>query len=260
MLSNTCLQLMTSSVCEASICECSSRLFTAVIVFHQLSANKVEIFSMAKSISIRVAKKSDYEDVIGLLREYYYKEEPITISHPQPGHTKDDEEFTMSFFDTESILIATDDETGTVVGALNAGPIEHGDADAMIEAAKTTETKKWREIMLLLAYIEKKADVLQRLQISNALHIHALGVHSDYRGQRIGEKLFNFCFDNAKRLNYPMVTTDCTSIYSIALAERCGMERVSLVTYDEYNKSIGEELYQPKAPNFEIVTFVKKNL
>jgi GNAT superfamily N-acetyltransferase len=215
---------------------------------------------MAKSISIRVATKSDYDDVIGLLREYYYKEEPITISHPEPGHTKDDEAFTMGFFDTESILIATDDETGTVVGALNAGPIMPGDADLMVEEAKTATTKKWREIMLLLAYLEKKADVLQRLQIPKALHIHALGVHREFRGQRIGEKLFNFCFDNAKRLHYPMVTTDCTSIYSIALAERCGMERISSVTYDEYNKSIGEDLYQPKAPNFEIITFVKKNL
>lgn len=215
---------------------------------------------MAKPISIRVASKNDYEDVVGLLREYYYKEEPITISHPEPGHTKDDEAFTMSFFDTETILIATDDETGTVVGALSAGPIEHGDADIMIEEAKTAETKKWRDILLLLAYLEKKADVLQRLNIPNALHIHALGVHSGYRGQKIGEKLFNFCFDNAKRLNYPMVTTDCTSIYSIALAERCGMERMSVVTYDEYNETIGEDLYQPKAPNFEIVTFVKKHL
>jgi ribosomal protein S18 acetylase RimI-like enzyme len=215
---------------------------------------------MAKSISIRVATKSDYEDLIGCLREFYYTEEPITISHPQPGHTKDDEAFTMSFFDSESMLIATDDETGTVVGALSAGPIEPGDADAMIEEAKTTETKKWREIMLLLAYIEKKADVLNRMQIPKALHIHALGVHKAYRGQRIGEKLFRFCFENAKRLNYPMVTTDCTSIYSIALAERCGMERVSRVTYEEYNKSINEELYQPKEPNLEIITFVKKEL
>ena len=215
---------------------------------------------MAKLISIRVATKSDYDDVIGLFRRYYYTEEPITISHPEPGHTKDDEAFTMSFFDTESILIATDDKTGTVVGALSSGPIEHGDADAMIEDAKTAETKKWREILLLLAYIEKKADVLQRLDIPKALHIHALGVHSDYRRQRIGERMFNFCFENAKRLKYPMVTTDCTSIYSIALAERCGMEQISKMTYDEYNKSIGEELYQPKAPNFEIITFVKKNL
>jgi GNAT superfamily N-acetyltransferase len=213
---------------------------------------------MAKSLSIRVATKEDYDDVLDCLRKYYYDEEPITISHPEPGHTRDDEEFTMSFIKYGTVLIATDDENGKVVGALSAGPIEHGDADAMIEAAKTTETKKWREISLLLAYIEKKADVLHRFDIPKALHVHALGVHHDYRGQKIGDKLFQACFENGKKLNYAMVTTDMTSIYSIKIAERIGMECVSQMTYDEYNKSIGEDLYQPKHPNFEIKTFIKK--
>lgn len=213
---------------------------------------------MAKSISIRVAQSCDYDTVLEFLRRYYYKEEPITITHPEAGHTKDDEEFTMSHIKYESVLIATDDDSGTVAGALVAGPIEPGDADAMEEAAKTTETKKWRDISLLLAYIEKKADVLNRFQMPRALHVHAVGVHHDYRGQRIGEKLFDSCFVNAKRLNYAMVTTDCTSVYSIKIAERRGMECVSSVTYAEYNRMIGVDLYQPKEPNIEIKTFIKK--
>ena len=213
---------------------------------------------MSKSISLRIAEKSDYDRVINLFREFYYKEEPLTLSHPEPGHTQDDEDFTFSFFDCGTMLFAEDDVTGMIAGALSAGPIEHGDADAMIEAAKTTETKKWRDISLFLAYLEKKADVLHRFNVPKALHIHALGVHRDYRGLGIGEKLFNSCFDNAKRLNYPLVTTDCTSVYSIKIAERCGMEKVSLTTYEEYNRSIGEDLFHPKEPNLEIVTFAKK--
>lgn len=213
---------------------------------------------MAKSISIRVAKDSDYDTVLEFLREYYYKEEVITITHPEPGHTKDDEDFTLSHIKYESVLIATDDNSGTIAGALVAGPIEPGDADAMEEAAKTTETKKWRDISLLLAYIEKKADVLNRFQVPKALHVHAVGVHHGYRGQRIGEKLFDACFTNAKRLNYFMVTTDCTSIYSIKIAERLGMECVSSVTYDEYNRKINEDLFRPIEPNVEIKTFIKK--
>lgn len=211
---------------------------------------------MAESITIRVALPSEYDAVLSFLRDYYYKEEPITIFHPQPGHTKDDEEFTMSNIKHGTVLISTDGDR--ITGAIVAGPIEHGDADAMIEAAKTTETEKWRDISLLLAYIEKKADVLHRFQLPTALHVHALGVHHDYRGQKIGEKLFNSCFDNAKRLNYSMVTTDCTSIFSIKIAERLGMECVSSVTYDEYNASIGEDLFKPQEPNLEVKTFIKR--
>lgn len=213
---------------------------------------------MSKKFTIRPAEVCEHDKVLTFFREHYYTEEPITVSHPQPGHTKDDEDFTMSCLPSETILIATDDENGKLAGALAAGPIEHGDADKMIEDAKTAETEKWRDIMLLLAYIEKKADVLNRFQIPKALHIHALGVHSDYRGNKLGEKLFTACFENAKRLNYHMVTTDLTSVFSIKIGEKLGMENVSRVTYEEYNKTLGHELFQPKDPNYEILTFVKK--
>lgn len=212
---------------------------------------------MAKTFSIRVATSDDHDDILDFVREHYYKEEPLTLSHPIPGHTKDDEDFTMSHLKHQTVQIATDEESGKIVGVIVAGPIEPGDADAMIEAAKTTETKKWRDISLLLAYIEKKADVLRRFDKSIGLHVHALGVHSQFRGHRLGEKLFNSCFDNAKRLNYSMVTADCTSIYSSRIAEKLGMESVSLMTYDEYNESIGEKLFQPTEPNVSIKTFAK---
>lgn len=213
---------------------------------------------MSKEISIRVAKSSDYEAVVDCFRQYYYKEEPLTLAHPEPGHTQDDEDFTMSHISSDTVLIAVDKESGKVVGALSAGPLEPGDADKMIEESKTTESKKWREIMLFLAYLEKKSDVLNRFNVPTCLHVHALGVNGEYRGNKIGEKLFTACFENAKRLNHKLVTADCTSIFSIKIAERLGMECVSIVTYDEYNRSIGEDLYHPTAPNLEIKSFVKR--
>lgn len=213
---------------------------------------------MSKEISIRVAKSSDYEAVVDCFRQYYYKEEPITVSHPVPGHTKDDEDFTMSHIASDTVLIAVDKESGKIVGALSAGPIEPGDADQMIEDSKTAESKKWREIMLFMAYLEKKSDALNRFNVPTAIHVHALGVNSNFRGNRIGEKLFSACFENAKRLNHKVVTADCTSIFSIKIAERLGMECVSTVSYDEYNRSIGEDLFHPIAPNFEIKSFVKR--
>ena len=213
---------------------------------------------MSKKFSTRVAKASDYDIVLDFLREYYYKEEPITVSHPLPGHTKDDEKFTMSMLPFETVLLATDDDNEQLVGVLVGGPIEHGDADKMIEDSKKTETKKWRDIMLLLAYIEKKADILNRFNIQKALHVHVLGVNHEYRGNKLGNKLFEACFENAKRLNYPMVTTDFTSVFSIKIGEQLGMNKVSQVTYHEYNGLLGHKLFQPKFPNFEILTFVKK--
>lgn len=209
-------------------------------------------------ISIRVANEDDRDAFLDILREAYYRDEPITLAHPTPGHTRDDEEFTASAqLKYGTCLVAVDEASGRIAGALAAGPIEHGSADEMIEAAKTTETEKWRDISLFLAFIEKKADMFGRFDIENAIHVQAVGVHRDYRGQRIGERLFKFCFENARKLNYPMVSADCSSIYSMKIAEQCGMVNVSSVTYDEYNAIIGRELFKPTAPNVEIKTFVK---
>jgi N-acetylglutamate synthase-like GNAT family acetyltransferase len=213
---------------------------------------------ISNKLLFRVAEEKDLDELLNFFREFYYREEPLTLSHPIPGHTRDDEEFTISSnIRKGTCLIAVDKDSGKIVGGVAAGPIEHGDADAMIEAAKTTETQKWRDISLFLAYIEKKSNILVRFNISNAVHIQALGVHRDYRGQRIGERLFKECFNNARKLNYPMVSADCTSIYSMNLSERCGMENVSQVSYDEYNDILGQKLFQPKEPNSVIKTYVK---
>lgn len=214
---------------------------------------------MTPKLSIRVARSGDHDAVIEFLRENYYREEPITTFHPIPGVTKDDENFTMQNLKYGTVLVACDEGAGgKIAGAIVAGPLEHGDAEKMIEDAKTTETEKWRDISLFLAYIEKKADVLNRFHLENCLHVHALGVHKEYRGQKIGERLFAACFENGKKLKYRLVSADCTSIYSIKICVRLGMENVSLVTYDEYHDTLGRKLFKPTPPNMEIQTFVKR--
>lgn len=207
-------------------------------------------------ILFRVAENSDYENILNFVREHYYNEEPITLSHPEHGHTKDDEEFTMSHVNYGTVLLAIDSKNNEIVGALISGQIEVGDADKMLEDSKNSE-KKWSDIQKLLAYIEKKADVLGKLNLPKALHCHALGVHSDYRGLRLGQRLFEKWFELAKELNFELLSVDCTSIYSIKISEKFGMECISTVTYDEYNKFLGQNLFQTKPPNSEVKTFIK---
>ena len=111
-------------------------------------------------IRIEVAQVADKDRVLNFVREFYYKEEPITLFHPTSGQTKDDEEFSMSHLEYETVLMAFDGET--MVGALIAGPIKPGDADEMMAEAEITDTKKWADILRLLAFIERKADVCNK--------------------------------------------------------------------------------------------------
>jgi arylalkylamine N-acetyltransferase len=212
---------------------------------------------MLKNISIRVAKSDDYEAILDLIRKHCYEEEPITISHPIPGHTVDDENFSMSHIVHDTVLLAIDDESEKIAGVLIAGPIYPGDADEMLKSAEKS-SRKWGDIQKLLAYIGKKADVLGKFNLDKALHCHLLTVHQAYRGNRIGQGLFEQSFENARKLNYKLMSVDCTSVFSARVAERCGMECISAVTYAEYNEAIGEQLFRPQKPNLEIKTFAKR--
>ena len=207
-------------------------------------------------IRMEIAQLADKDRVLNFIREFYYQEEPITVFHPTSGQTKDDEEFSMSHLASETVLMAFDKDK--MVGALIAGPITQGDADEMLAEAQITETKKWADILRLLAFIEQKADVCNKFSVARALHIHVVGVHHGYRGHQIGQKLYTKCFENAKAKQYPLVSVDCTSLYSIKIAEKLGMEFVSEVSYKEYHEFMGENIFKPVEPHTVIKTFVKK--
>lgn len=206
--------------------------------------------------SVRVAEESDYDEILEFLREHFYKEEPLTLAHVEPGHTKDDEEFTMSHIIYKTVLLAIDNESGKVVGAIIAGPVEN--ANNSLESSELCKTKKFSDISKFLAYVEKKADVLGKFNLEKAVHCHALGVHRDFRGNKIGQKLFESFFEHGKVLNYQLISVDCTSIFSMRICEQLNMDLVSSVSYDEYNKEIGEEIFKSIEPNTEIRTYVKK--
>lgn len=103
-----------------------------------------------------------------------------------------------------------------------------------------------------------KSDICVRFNVPEALHIHGVTVDKKYRGRALGEKLFNECFIVAKDRHYQIVSTDCTSVYSICIAEKLNMELVSTVTYDEYHEKIGMKVFNPIPPHTEIKSFIKR--
>lgn len=85
-----------------------------------------------------------------------------------------------------------------------------------------------------------------------------VAVHSDYKNQGIAKKLFESCFQLAQQRNLKVVCVDCTNFYTSKIAQKIGMELVSTVTFDEYNKHLGTHLFASRPPHNAIRTFVKK--
>lgn len=214
--------------------------------------------SNSSEITFKVASSSDYDQVLEFIRSHYYPEEPITIGNEPREQSVEDEEFSMSSLDEGTTIMAVDGDN-EMVGVCISGAIQPNDAEKMIEDSKRVKSKKWSEILLLLAYLEHKANVCERFNVPKSLHMHVMGVHPKVRGQSIGVKLMGRCMANGKQLGFKLASTDCTSIFSIKIAERLGMECIETLAFDEYrDKTDGRQIFKPTQPHTHIKTFIQR--
>jgi len=211
---------------------------------------------ITKDIQYRVASVDDKANILQFLREHYYPEEPITIGNEPKVQSAEDEEFSLSTIAYGSTIVATVDG-GQLVGVLLSSPIAPDDAAEMIEEAGKCQSKKWSEILLLLAHLETTANVCARFNVPWTLHIHVMGVDKRFRGNSIGVNLMTKCMEIGKELGYPIATVDCTSVFSINIAEKLGMECIGVLAYEDYTDDIGKQIFRPPAPHTHIKTFAK---
>lgn len=214
---------------------------------------------MNGEIIFETANESEHDNVLQFLRQHFFSEEPINNAYP----IKDDsmeEEFILSLLPVGNIILAIDSDNKQIAGLASFGEISKSYSQESWDESEATTNRKWRDILKFMSHIESKANVCERFGVTEAIHLHGVTVDKRYRGRAIGKSLFNECFRIAKNRNYRLVSADCSSIYSIHIAESVAMECVSTVTYDEYHEKIGDKIFNPIHPHVEIKTFVKKIL
>lgn len=212
---------------------------------------------MSGEIFFRTASTDEHDIVLQFLREHFFPEEPITNAYPIKDDSKD-EEFILSLLPLGNILLAIDSSTGRIAGLSCFGEITERYSQESWDESEETTNRKWRDILKFMSHIESKSSVCKRFAVPVSLHLHGVTVDKTYRGRAIGKKLFEESFKIAACRGYQIVSADCTSIYSIHIAQSVGMECVSTVTYDEYHEKIGDKMFQPIQPHTEIKTFVKR--
>lgn len=210
------------------------------------------------NILYRIATESDNDNILDFMRKHYYPEEPLTLGNDPKLQSTEDEIFTVSLIPFGATIIALD-EREQIVGCLLCGPSDPDEAASLYRESERIEStdKKWSEILRLLAYLEERANLYQRYNITKALYISALGVDRQMRGKSIGINLLERCFEMGKIMGYPLVSLDCTSIYSIRIAEQLQMDCVGQLAYSDYRDCNGRQLFRPPLPHTHIKTFAK---
>ncbi|XP_055377086.1 arylalkylamine N-acetyltransferase-like 2 [Condylostylus longicornis] len=238
-------------------------------------------------IKVCAAIESDCNDILRFLRESYYPEEPLTLALKPFQQADEDEEFNMSCIKHGTCIIAyaEDDKnnatsvktssdiknngseinstTNTInarnlLGALIAGPKYPGEAEHLMDASNTVKSMKWSKMLKLLSYLELKSNVFENFNCQSAVHCHAMAVHQNARGKSIGLKMLKEFIKVCKNLKYPVITLDCTSVYSIKLCEKLNMVCLHEMNFEDYRNEHGEQVFTPPSPHKQIKTFAKR--
>ncbi|XP_016981132.1 arylalkylamine N-acetyltransferase 1 isoform X2 [Drosophila rhopaloa] len=176
-------------------------------------------------IEVRQVCAGESEELMVFLLAHYYPEEPLTAGTSPPEPEAADKEFLLSNVPFGTCFMAL--QGGRIVAAVVAGPKDSHEPEHMAEEARRHAGGKWGRILHLLSAVESATDVCRRFGVPSSLHVHALGVDPVVRGRSLGARLMTAVAQRARELGHPLVSVDCTSVYSARLVQRLGYQLVN---------------------------------
>lgn len=233
---------------------CRCQCFRTVAVDQLLRvAGMAEPRDNDNEIEIRVATVDDGEQLIEFLRVHYYREEPLTVGCAPPTPDVADVDFLRSNVAAGACLMAWCNDR--IVGGAIAGPKTPEIGTEIFEEAAKYAGTKWGCILGMLAICERGANAFARYDVDKIMHLHAIGVDTAQRGRRIGERLVTALIARSRQLGYPLLTADCTSVYSARLLRRLHFELLNAVPFADYVDAAGQQLIRPPAPHERVETY-----
>ena len=208
---------------------------------------------MNKNIVLRLAQESEATEINDFYKLYFINVEPIQVAHKERFGLYDELKFYDDAIKKESVLVAVDSENEKIVGCLVAQKLNSCGTSNLPE----TGDIKANDILKLITYIDEKSKIFEKFEVQSYLQIFTVCVHPDNKLQGIATKLFEACFALAKSQNFDLISVDCSSHFTTKIAEKLEMLLISSVTYDEYNKHLGKQLFTPVSPHTDIKTFAK---
>lgn len=204
---------------------------------------------MTAEIKYRVAEPKDEQEVLQLLKDYFYPDEPLNKS--SGCHDKEDEDFAIGTIKQGLCTIAeafdADHPDGYIIGCRLSYPSSKDQIEE--DSVKQPPITNFDKIVGFLGMLEAKADVFGRYNVEKIAQGHMLCVHKDFRGKGIAKQLYVENIELARKLGYPIYVCDCTSLFSAKLCEKLGMELTATMQFDEFADENGNAYYKPPPPH-----------
>lgn len=207
------------------------------------------------TFTVQTISEDEADEILKFKNSHFHNHDPVERALPGTKHKSNDAEVILKGIKDGFALKAVDKETSTLVGFVIGVPTSLHVVDELKRSAATVDDTNRAYINSLVAYLESKANIFGRFKVERRIHVPSLCVHSDYRGHKIGTKLFEAAIAEAKSGQFELITVHCSSSYSARIAVCLKMDLVFTVTYQEYNDHVGKQLFTPVGPHTEIATY-----
>ncbi|KAJ9577582.1 hypothetical protein L9F63_005849 [Diploptera punctata] len=210
---------------------------------------------------IRRATSKDNDNILDLMRKNFFRDEPLNIAVGLLENTDNCpelEQFCLETLQDELSLVAAT-PSGEIVGACLNGMHEDGHLEEMEAEANSCPNPKFRKILQLLAFLERRANVFSKFPgIKKLLEIRIVAVANDWRGKGIATALLERTRQLAPGLGFTLIKVDCTSHFSARAMAKLNAECIFSMKYEDYcSPDSGEPVFRPDPPHTGVETYVQ---
>ena len=150
------------------------------------------------------------------------------------------DQLSVAFYSTDP-----NEQRFPIAYSINHHDRQHQHADLLYSSSSTgTSTHKHQHISNLMTKLHEDVHLFEQHQSEDSLHIYLLGVHPDYRQNRLASQLIELSIGLAREKGFDLVCADVTSRYSLNAFLKHGFEVIKTIDYHSYEDSSGEKVFQ----------------
>lgn len=186
-------------------------------------------------LSYEPIKGSDIDMTLEFIKSNFYPEDPLCRSL-KIGSSKNKSEVLICDMLKESLaqgmsLMAYDADSKEIVGTCINNRNCPWDSQRLEEYAKVAQDSNTKRLFFIWALLNREANLHQELDVKSIFEVNFLTVKPQLYNRGIGMELARRSLSLGRDLNFSHARMDCTSDYSMKIAEKLGMKKLWDVPY-----------------------------
>lgn len=212
------------------------------------------------NLKFDIVKSAEFDQTLQFIAKNFFREDPLCrclCINTSKGRC----EGPMELLIKDSLrhgmtIIARDVNENEIVGACINNRNCPWDAQKLEEFAKQVQDGNTKKLLYIWALMSREPKLHQELELNSIFEIGLLAINNKFSGRGIGTELVKRSLDLGRDLNFSHARMDCTSDYSMKIAEKLNMKRMWDVSYKNILMQDGKTpLAVPEYPHSQAAVY-----